>query len=316
MTYMPPGNSVHGFRPDAILCFVDYLTNRTILVPTLQTSSARNLAQTYLSQVYKNVGASRIFITDHDPKALSDFFEAFCKVLGTKHEFASARHQQMDGKCERTIRTVKSIYRPYLNYAADNWPQHLPLLEFALNNTLNRHGLTPFEADIGRMPSQADGVITSPELRTMKPIDRNDIEDIEKAMDEIAVIVQHRMKKSQDKYAEHYDKGHVAIAFAIGDQVLLNRKGIEVDISLRKPAKLGASWIGPYTVNTKGPHPDTYELNLRDTCLSALYPIFHVNVLKKYEDPLSHRYRTIVAPPPPVHITGVPKYEIEEIIDQ
>ncbi|TPX55417.1 hypothetical protein SpCBS45565_g08511 [Spizellomyces sp. 'palustris'] len=211
---------------------------------------------------------------------------------------------------------VKSIYRPYLNYAADNWPQHLPLLEFALNNTPNRHGLTPFEADIGRMPSQADGVITSPELRMMKPIDRNDIEDIKKAMDEIAVIVQHRMKKSQDKYAEHYDKGRVAIAFAIGDQVLLNRKGIEVDISLRKPAKLATSWIGPYTVNTKGPHPDTYELNLRDTRLSALYPIFHVNVLKKYEDPSSHHYRTIVAPPPPVHIAGVPEYEIEEIIDQ
>lgn len=61
------------------------------------------------------------------------------------------------GQSERTILTIENMLRAYILDWQDEWDRHLPLVEFAYNNSFYvRIRMVPFEALYGR-PCQAPG---------------------------------------------------------------------------------------------------------------------------------------------------------------
>ncbi|KAL0439960.1 UNVERIFIED_CONTAM: Transposon Tf2-11 polyprotein [Sesamum latifolium] len=68
-------------------------------------------------------------------------------ALGTKLHFSTAFHPQTDGQSERTIQTLEDMMRACVIEFRGNWDDHLPLIEFAYNNSFHSSiGMAPYEA--------------------------------------------------------------------------------------------------------------------------------------------------------------------------
>ena len=71
--------------------------------------------------------------------------------MGTKLSFSTAFHPQTDGQSERVIQVLEDLLRACILDLQGNWDDHLPLVEFAYNNSFQASiGMTPFEALYGR----------------------------------------------------------------------------------------------------------------------------------------------------------------------
>ena len=65
--------------------------------------------------------------------------------------FSTAFHPQTDGQSERVIQVLEDLLRACILDLQGNWDDHLPLVEFAYNNSFQASiGMTPFEALYGR----------------------------------------------------------------------------------------------------------------------------------------------------------------------
>ena len=90
-------------------------------------------------------------ILDRGTQFTLQFWKAFQKGLGTQVLLSFAFHPQTDGQAERTIQTLEDMLRAYALDFKGSWDDHLPLIEFAYNNSFHSSiGIAPFEALYGR----------------------------------------------------------------------------------------------------------------------------------------------------------------------
>jgi len=305
-----------GTTRDAILVITEYLSGRVVLIPTTMKATGRTLARLFIDRVFRNFGVPQVFISDRDSRVFSDFFEAIQMMLGITAELSTARHQQTDGKCERMIKTVKTMLKPYLNYAGDNWIPLLPILEFNINSSKNSTGMTPFEIDTGRTPTIPNKPLDKEILRTLKKADRQDVRSLQEHLDYIASLVRNQIEQNQEIQEAYYNRKRKSYQFQIGQKVYLNTSGITLSVIHGRPQKFSPTWIGPFTIKAFGPHPNTYELELLSTMFSALYPVFHADVLKPYSPPETSPYRFQIVRPEPVKVGGREEYVPEEILSE
>ena len=73
------------------------------------------------------------------------------KALGTKLNFSTAFHPQIDGQSKRTIQILEDMLRACVLDFKGSWIDHLTLVEFAYNNSYQASiGMAPYEALYGR----------------------------------------------------------------------------------------------------------------------------------------------------------------------
>ena len=73
------------------------------------------------------------------------------KGLGTQINLSKTFHPQMDGQAERTIQTLEDMLRACVIDFKGSWDDHLPLIEFAYNNSYHSSiQMAPYEALYGR----------------------------------------------------------------------------------------------------------------------------------------------------------------------
>ena len=73
------------------------------------------------------------------------------KAMGTNLKFSTAFHPQTDGLSERTIQTLEDILRACVIDFKGSWDEHLPLVEFAYNNSYQASiKVATYEAFYGR----------------------------------------------------------------------------------------------------------------------------------------------------------------------
>ncbi|KAI8584805.1 hypothetical protein BDZ88DRAFT_456631 [Geranomyces variabilis] len=118
-------------------------------------------------------------------------------------------------------------------------------------------------------------------MPTLRQPDQVAIGKWQQAARDIHFMVQQDLRDAQDHEERVYNRGRIAIKFEIDDQVDLFREGIVVDTNAQKPLKLTDKWIGPFSVLCSGPHPDTYELDLSGLVIGDIWPVFHVNILRR-----------------------------------
>ena len=71
--------------------------------------------------------------------------------MGTRLDFSTAFHPQTDGQSEKMIQTLEDILIMCVMDLGGSWDDHLPLVEFAYNNSYhNNIEMTPYEALYGR----------------------------------------------------------------------------------------------------------------------------------------------------------------------
>ncbi|KAL4201664.1 hypothetical protein AMTRI_Chr02g259720 [Amborella trichopoda] len=71
--------------------------------------------------------------------------------MGTRLTFSTAFHPQTDGQSERTIQILEDMLRACVIDLTGSWDDHLPLIEFAYNNSFQASiQMAPYEALYGR----------------------------------------------------------------------------------------------------------------------------------------------------------------------
>ncbi|KAL0298104.1 UNVERIFIED_CONTAM: Transposon Ty3-I Gag-Pol polyprotein [Sesamum angustifolium] len=138
-------------KHDAIWVVVDRLTKSAHFLPIRQNDSLDELAELYVSEIVRLHGIPTSIISDRDPRFTSHLWGSLQRALGTKLHFSTAFHPQTDVQSERTIQTLEDMMRAYIIEFRRNWNDHIPLMEFAYNNSFHSNiGMASYEALYGR----------------------------------------------------------------------------------------------------------------------------------------------------------------------
>ena len=154
-------------------------------------------------------------VSDRDPRFTSHFWGGVQKALGTRLNFSTAFHPQTDGQFERTIQTLEDMLRVCALDLKGSWASHLPLVEFAYNNSYHSSiKVAPYEALYGRKyrsPICWDEVgerkLLGPEIiqRTYKKVN----------------MIRDRLRAGQSRQKSYFDIKRKALELEIGDKVFL-----------------------------------------------------------------------------------------------
>ena len=106
---------------------------------------------------------------------------------------STAFHPQTDGQAERTIQTLEDMLRAYVINFKGSWDDHLPLIEFAYNNSYHSSiQMAPHEALYGRRCRSHIGWFEVGEAGLIGP------NLVHQAMEKVKVI-QERLKTAQSR---------------------------------------------------------------------------------------------------------------------
>ncbi len=113
--------------------------------------SAEDYAKLYINEIVRLHGVPLSIISDRGPQFTSHFWKSFQKGLGTQVNLSTTFHPQTDGQAERTIQTLEDMLRACVIDFKGSWDDHLPLIEFAYNNSYHSSiQMAPYEALYGR----------------------------------------------------------------------------------------------------------------------------------------------------------------------
>jgi len=136
---------------DAIWVLIDRLTKSAHFIPMKTTNSASELVPLYMKEVLRLHGVPKSIVSDRDPKFVSNFWQSLHSALGTNLLHSTAFHYQTDGQSKRTIQTLEDMLRACVLSWKGSWEDHLPLAEFAYNNSYQASiKMAPYEELYGR----------------------------------------------------------------------------------------------------------------------------------------------------------------------
>jgi hypothetical protein len=282
---------------DSVAVFVDRLTKMTHMAPCKKTLTTEQFVSLYLQNVVRLHGFQLSILSDRDPRWCNDFWKAVCARVNTKLRFSTAFHPQTDGQTERQNRTLEEMLRHYVAPNHTDWDQHLPLIEFAVNNAMQLATKeTPFFLYTGMHPLTP--------LTGLRDVEHPEARAITTDWQTRVHNVTARLQAAQNRMKTLHDQGRREVTFAVGQEVLLNSKNINIQHSGSR--KLLPRYIGPFKV-TKQIGPVAYRLQLPPNM--KCHNVFHVSLLHAYRR--SGRYQP---PPPPLIIDGEYEYEVAKIL--
>ena len=107
--------------------------------------------QLYIREIVRLHGVPVSIVSDRDPRFTAHFWKSFQKAMGTRLIMSTTFHPQTYGQSERTIQVLEDMLRACVLDHQGSWEEHLPLVEFAYNNSYQASiQMAPYEALYGR----------------------------------------------------------------------------------------------------------------------------------------------------------------------
>ena len=131
VTYLPRTPQRH----DAMWVIVDWLTKSAHFLAVRMTFSLERFCRLYIREIVRLHGVLVSIVSDRDPRFTAHFWKSFQKAMGTRLTMSIAFHPQTDGQSERTIQVLEDMLRACVLDRQGSWEEHLPLVEFAYNNS-------------------------------------------------------------------------------------------------------------------------------------------------------------------------------------
>ncbi|QRW23676.1 Transposon Tf2-12 polyprotein [Rhizoctonia solani] len=270
-------------------------------IPTQSTALAIDIANLFITYIWKLHGLPRSTVSDRGPTFNAKFICHLYKRLDIKPTYSTAYHPQTDGQTEQIQQEAEIFIRMFGNHCQSDWVSLLPLAKFALNNLKQTStGKSPFQICYGYNPRFTVGQKSDESV----PNADKHAEFLEKGYDEVKAT----LSISQERMKHFYDQRHrEEEEIQVGNKVWLSHQNISTD---RPSIKLSHKKLGPYLVIKKiGLH--AYKLQLPHTM--RIHPVFHINLLTKFH-PDPHG-RDPPQPAPIITEEGEEEYEVERILD-
>ncbi|KAL5862016.1 hypothetical protein ACOSQ4_003312 [Xanthoceras sorbifolium] len=205
VTGLPLTRSKH----DAVWVIVDRLTKSAHFLPVRTDYSLDRLAELYIREIVRLHGVPVSIISDRDPRFTSRFWKKFQEALGTRLSFSTAFHPQTDGQSERVIQVLKDMLRSCVIEFEGSWANHLPLIEFAYNNSYQLSiAMAPYEALYGRK-------CRTPVCWTELGEDRLVGPDLIRQTEEKVKIIKDRLKVASERQKSYADLKRKEIEYEV-----------------------------------------------------------------------------------------------------
>lgn len=284
---------------DSIFVVVCRLTKQAHFIPCNESISALDLAEIYISNIFKHHGLPDDIISDRGPIFRSKFWQTLLEKLKVQPKLSSAFHPQTDGQTERVNQCLEQYLRCYVSYSQDDWVNYLPIAEFSYNNTMSTSTKTsPFFANHGFHPRME--YFIDPDSNV--PAVSNHVQ----ILNELQPVLKDELQRAQIRMKMNADKSRMDHPFKVGDYAWLLTRNIK---SVRPSAKLDHKRLGPFLI-TKKINDVTFQLDLPETYKIA--NCFHCALL----EPASEDYmknRTLA--PAPIQVENHEEYYVERILD-
>ena len=168
LTHLPRTSWKH----DAVWVIVDRLTKSAHFLVMRMTFTLEEFCRLYIREIVRLHGVPVSIVSDRDPRFTAQFLKSFQKAMGTQLSMSTAFHPHMDGQSERTIQILEDMLRACVLDLKGSWEEHLPLVEFAYNNSYQASiQMAPYEALYGRpcrsticLTEAGESSITGPDL--------------------------------------------------------------------------------------------------------------------------------------------------------
>ena len=227
------------------------------------------------------LGVPVSIVSDHDSRFTSKFWESFQTTLGTSLKLSTAFHPQTDGQAERVNQVMEDMLRACVLDFEMSWENHLPLIEFAYNNSYHSSiGMAPFEALYGR-PYRSPICWSKFGDRGLLGLEL-DQETAKKIK-----VIQDRLRTAQSRQKSYADQRRKDLEFEVGDHVLLKVSPIRGVVRFgQKKGKLSPRYFGPFQILDRIGRV-AYRLILLPK-LFGIHNVFHISMLRKYVQDSSH----------------------------
>jgi transposase InsO family protein len=291
-----------------VVIFVDRLGKRPISVPVRDTITARGLAPIFLTQVVRHVGIPDSIISDRGPQFISDFWDEFCKRIGTKVKLSTANHPQTDGQTEIVNQYFDQRLRPYINYYQDDWDKWVAIIDYQQASLWHETtGQSPFLTEKGYEPRTSFDWIQPVEANSAKErLNRTDAKDLIQRLHASWEAARTNMTLAQQRYETQANKHRRAVDFKVNDSVWVSTKDWKCD---RPSRKLADQMAGPFKILEQKGH--SFKLQLPESM--KVHPVFHADKLRK--DPQNPLPGQSNPDPPPIQLSGgTEEYEVQQVL--
>ena len=260
-------------KKDAVWVVVDRLTKSAHFLAIKKSDGVDQIVRKYIDEIVRLHGVPASIVSDRDSSFTSYFWKAFQKALGTRVNMSTAYHPQTDGQSERTIQTLEDMLRACVLDWGDSWEKHLPLVEFAYNNSFHSSiGMSPYEALYGR-PCRTPLCWTQVGERSMIGP-----EIVEETTEKIKFL-RDKMRQAQDRQKNYADRRRKDLEFQVGDLVYLKMITFKGRVRISGRRKLDPRYLGPFKVIERVGMV-AYKLDL-PAKMDAFHNVFHVSQLQK-----------------------------------
>jgi hypothetical protein len=301
---LPPSTSDNF---DSFMSITDKLTKMVTLIAGREDWKVVDWANAFFKQYYRRWGVPQRIITDRGAIFLSEFWTVLFKIMRTTLLVTTSYHPQSDGQSERTNQTVEIALRHLVNASKTDWVDHLPEVEFTMNNSPN--------ASTKRSPME---FLTGLNARCTLDAPRaphSAADPWSETRDEIRKEARDALLFAQTKMSIYYDKKREDVTFKIGDLVYIKlakfaQSGYTLPNDTSK--KLSQQKVGPFKIlQTVGRL--AYKLDIPPTW--KIHPVISIAHLERHHpDPYNRQL-----PPLPdiIHDTdddSHEEWEVEEIL--
>ena len=138
-------------KNDTVWVINNRLTKSAHFLPIRVNLPLQQLTELYVFEIVRLHGVLVSIVSDRDIQFTSRFWRALQEVFGIALNYSTAFHAQTDSQTERTIQTLEDMLKACALDLGGSWEDHLPLVEFAYNNSYHSSiGMVPYEALYGR----------------------------------------------------------------------------------------------------------------------------------------------------------------------
>ncbi|KAJ9521009.1 hypothetical protein QJQ45_022725, partial [Haematococcus lacustris] len=283
---------------DSICVFVDRLSKMVHFAPCNESMDAMGFAKLFIKHIFRLHGLPREVITDRGAHFHNLFWEGVCEQLHIKRCLSTAYHPQSDGQTERYNRVLEEMLRHYVGPTQNDWPDHLPCAEFAVNNSWQESiQNTPFFVNFGQSP-------VTPVLLDLPAGRVPSAQAFTKVWQVSVANARTSMARAQERMARYANARRRPVQYVVGQQVLLSTRNLALKAGAAR--KLLPRYIGPLLVSALV-GPVAVKL-VSPACMSRVHPVFHVSLLKPYKGDVPH------LPPPLEWLDDRPVYEVEQVL--
>jgi hypothetical protein len=187
-------------RHNALLVVIDKFTKYGHFIPLTHPFTALQIAQLFMSHIYKLHGLPKAIVSDRDRIFTSAVWQELFRLSDTKLMMSSAYHPQTDGQTERLNQSIEGFLRCTVHSCPKQWSKWIPVAEFWYNTTIHTTlGKSPFEVLYGYTPRQLG--ISNLQLCSVP-----DLEQWLKERELLSQLIKQQLLRAQQRMKTQADK--------------------------------------------------------------------------------------------------------------